>query len=275
MDVFTDSKRAFHKVAVPGQKLEGFVFAQRGQLGAQALGFVVEARGVEELAEFPAAGRQHGLEFGHGGRRFADGDFLKGHVVGLEEFHGLTARVAFCVGVNLEQGSADFEELNFEDERLVGSDGSACSTGAVGEVGRDEEFVFRAFLHQLHAFGPAGDDAVERELDGFVALVGAVELGAIEERAAIVNEHGVGGHRAFARAGSEDGVLQAAGRGFNVGFFAIFLEESLAFFECGLCHKRVVGLLGGGDWRSRCGNRARWGCVLFGGTCTNQASQKN
>ena len=45
---------------------------------------------------------------------------------------------------------------------------------AVCEVAGDEECVFRAFLHQLHAFCPARDYPVEGECSGFaiVELIG-------------------------------------------------------------------------------------------------------
>ena len=65
----------------------------------------------------------------------------------------------------------------------------------------------------LHALGPAGDDAVERELGGLAALVGAVELLAIGEGATVMHFHGIGDGRGGAHAFLERQENQAAGAG--------------------------------------------------------------
>ena len=52
----------------------------------------------------------------------------------------------------------------------------------------------------MHAFGPALDDAVERELRRFVALVGAVEYRAVDQGAFVLNLDGIG--RGRGRAGT-------------------------------------------------------------------------
>lgn len=50
-----------------------------------------------------------------------------------------------------------------------------------------------ADLDSLHAFGLAGHGATQRKARGHAALVGAVELRAVGQRAPVVNAHGAGG----------------------------------------------------------------------------------
>ena len=83
---------------------------------------------------------------------------------------------------------------------------------AVAERGRDVEFDFAALGHLLDALGPAGDHLVELELGGLVALDGAVEDFAVEQRAGVVDLHGVRGLRCRAFALLHDFVVQAAGQ---------------------------------------------------------------
>src|SRR6266849_3413837 len=79
-------------------------------------------------------------------------------------------------------GSVDAEQLDFEDQRGVRRDLAAGARGAIAEIGRNRQPVFRADAHQLQAFRPARDDTVERERRRLAAVVRAVENGAIGER---------------------------------------------------------------------------------------------
>ena len=62
-----------------------------------------------------------------------------------------------------ERSFDDFEQLDVEDQRAGGRAGRRVF--AVGELGGDPEAAFFALDHELHALGPAGDHAVEREDD--------------------------------------------------------------------------------------------------------------
>ncbi len=85
----------------------------------------------------------------------------------------------------------DRDQLDLEDQRRIRRDGAAGRAAlAVGQLRGNRELIFRAFLHELNAFGPAGDDAVQREGGGLAALVGAVEFRAVEQRALVVDFDG-------------------------------------------------------------------------------------
>ena len=70
---------------------------------------------------------------------------------------------------------------------------SAAGVFAIGEVGGDPEAALFALDHELQAFGPAFDHAVERETGGLAAFDRAVEEFAVGGPAGIVDGHGVGG----------------------------------------------------------------------------------
>src|SRR5688500_12374475 len=59
--------------------------------------------------------------------------------------------------------SLDGEHLDIEHQRRTRADIRRRATVAVGDRGRAYQSALAADLHQLHAFGPAGDDAVQRE----------------------------------------------------------------------------------------------------------------
>ena len=63
----------------------------------------------------------------------------------------------------------------------MGRDCVGHSLRAVGKVGGDEEYVLAALFHELEAFDPAGNHAVEREGGGLATAYGAVEDGAVEQ----------------------------------------------------------------------------------------------
>ena len=121
-------------------------------------------------------------------------------------------------------GLFHFQEFNLEDEALVGADGGR-SVGAVGQFGGDIEYVGGAGFHELQALCPAFDDLVEPEGGGLVAAVGAVEDGAVDEFAFVVDGDGVGGLGVVAVAFGDDFVLQSAlGDLDAVAAFVLFQE---------------------------------------------------
>src|ERR1019366_7637989 len=108
-------------------------------------------------------------------------------------------------------GRDDFQQLDFEDERRSARNCGRVPRVAVGDVGGAGQARFAAHFHALHTFGPALDDAVERELRGLIALVGTVELGAVDRGAAVVDFHRVGDFRRFAGAYGDFGVHESGG----------------------------------------------------------------
>lgn len=112
-----------------------------------------------------------------------------------------SARAPRRLPSNPESALGDAQQFHFELQRGVRRNHAAAGTAlAVGDRRRAGELGLAANLHLLHAFGPALDHAVERELDRLAALVGAVELLAVGKGAAVVHFHGVGrrGARALA-----------------------------------------------------------------------------
>src|SRR5690606_1264950 len=77
-------------------------------------------------------------------------------------------------------------QLDLEDQGRAARDARPPPV-AVGDVGRADDLRLAARLHLLERLGPAGDDAGELELGRLAALVGAVELGAVGQRAAVVD----------------------------------------------------------------------------------------
>src|SRR5690606_9659560 len=124
------------------------------------------------------------------------------------------------------------EELDLEDQRLVGADTSAGAAGAIGELGRNEYLPLAAGLHELKRLLPALDDALERKRRRRVTAVGTVELGAVEERAAVVDHHRVIDRGLFTFALGEHLVLQAGVGGHDAFALAVLRQKGLAG---GLC----------------------------------------
>src|SRR5690554_2233768 len=84
--------------------------------------------------------------------------------------------------------SKDVKQFDVENQRCVGADRPAGGAGgAVALRAGDPEAVFRSFLHQGHALGPAGDDLSEREFGRLVAILGTVEHGTVKQGAVVVN----------------------------------------------------------------------------------------
>src|SRR5471032_2847338 len=89
---------------------------------------------------------------------------------------------------------ADFQQLDFKRQRAVRRN-RADATIAVCGCRRAHELGLAAHLHLLKALRPARDYLAERERCGLSTLVRGVEFGAVRERAAIVDGHGVSGGR--------------------------------------------------------------------------------
>src|SRR6185437_10246218 len=79
---------------------------------------------------------------------------------------------------SLRAGSVDADEIDDEDERLVGADHPAGAALAVGQHRRDRDPPPAADPHPLDALIPALDDLApaELELEGAPAIPGRVEL---------------------------------------------------------------------------------------------------
>ena len=87
---------------------------------------------------------------------------------------------------------ADADQFDFEREVAVRRD-RADGAIAISRRGRAGQLRLAADLHLLHPLRPAGNHAIERKDCRAAMLVGAVEFGAVRERAAIVHAHDVGG----------------------------------------------------------------------------------
>jgi hypothetical protein len=103
----------------------------------------------------------------------------------------------------------EFDEIDFEMERLVGRDYVAEAVFAVGEAVGDDELVFGAGGHELHAFCPAANDSAEGECGGLAASVGTVEFLAGFEASGVVDGDDVFGAGLGAFAFAEGAVLEA------------------------------------------------------------------
>src|SRR5256885_1418935 len=81
---------------------------------------------------------------------------------------------------------ADAEKLDLEDEGRAGRNARPAHV-AVGGIGGADELRFLADLHLGNSLRPALDDAGERELHRLSSLVRAVEDGAVDELAFVVD----------------------------------------------------------------------------------------
>src|SRR3546814_572377 len=86
--------------------------------------------------------------------------------------------------------TADADQLDREQQGRAAGYGS-LALGAIGKVVGDGELVGVADRHQRHAFLPALDELRQREGRRLAARDGAVELGAVDERAGIVDGDGI------------------------------------------------------------------------------------
>ena len=87
-------------------------------------------------------------------------------------------------------GRREGNQFHLENQRFIRSDlpGPALT---VGQFGWDDQLPLRTGLHPLQSFGPAFDDMIGRRRVRLVALVGTVELRAVDQRAAVVDCHDV------------------------------------------------------------------------------------
>src|SRR5262245_557045 len=85
----------------------------------------------------------------------------------------------------------DVEQLHFKDQCSAGRDGRGLSAVAVGDRRRAHDLRLLVLLHLGDALGPARDHALQRELGGLAALHRAVEDGAVDELALVVDLDGV------------------------------------------------------------------------------------
>ena len=154
---------------------------------------------------------------------------------GVLQVFSESGRISFRRGLFGGLGSFlrnNFEQLNFKyqgRERLDLS-GFAC---AIGEFLRNIDFPSRAYRHLLDCFRPSFDDLVALERHGLVALVAAVEDGAIDEFAFVVHLDGlfVSGLRPFSF--NQDLVLHSAGECFHALLLGIVGQPFFTGFAIG------------------------------------------
>lgn len=77
----------------------------------------------------------------------------------------------------------------------------------------------------MEGFGPAGDDLTDAEFGGFAAFDGAIEDGAIDQSAVVMDFNGIFFGWFWTGGGFDDFVLQTAGGGSDAIAFAIGGEE--------------------------------------------------
>ena len=100
--------------------------------------------------------------------------------------------VWLMAGCGLRVGEATavtLQQFDFENERRIGRNHTACAAHAVAELRRNGQTPHAAHLHALHAFVPALDDhaAAEYERERIVPILARIELLAIGEPARVVN----------------------------------------------------------------------------------------
>jgi hypothetical protein len=124
--------------------------------------------------------------------------------------------------------SIDGYQLDIENQRAIGRNAGAGTLFSIPQSGRYHQLPRGPARHQLQRFAPAGNHLVDPEAGGLVALVGTIELGAIDEAAPVMHEHLVGRPGFLATAGLDDPVLQAAFRCDDPRFAGIFGAKFLA-----------------------------------------------
>ena len=80
----------------------------------------------------------------------------------------------------------NLKELQRKDEDGAAGNLSTSTAIAVTKLRGNVKLPLAALLHELHGLGPSLDHLVRGEGQGLSALVAAVELGAVNERAGIV-----------------------------------------------------------------------------------------
>ena len=130
---------------------------------------------------------------------------------------GVYARAGPPQPVRCQCSAAHRDQLHLEIQRGVGRNHTTRATLAIGNARWAGQLGLAAGLHALHAFGPAGDHAVQRKLGGLATLVRAVELLAIEQGTFVMDLDGIGGLGRLARAFLDRFKHQAAGGGDRLG----------------------------------------------------------
>lgn len=75
------------------------------------------------------------------------------------------SKVVFCQDAGAPGGTAagsllNVEQFHLENQRAVGRNRRTGTVGAVGQIGRNDEFELVAHFHELQPFRPAGDDLI-------------------------------------------------------------------------------------------------------------------
>ena len=122
----------------------------------------------------------------------------------------------------------DGQQLDVENQRRIRADLAARAAFAVSQIRRNVQLPLGSDRHQLQRLGPALDDLPDRERRGLAALVRAIELRAVDQRAAVVGNDGVAGGRLGSVTLLDDLVLQAAGQRDHAVFRLVGREELLA-----------------------------------------------
>src|SRR5689334_10330168 len=88
-------------------------------------------------------------------------------------------------------GLFDAKQFDFKDERRVRWN-LPLAPRAVAEIRRNDELAFAAYLHAQYAFIPAGNDrsGADAKLVRLAFIYGALEFGAVRERAGIMHDDG-------------------------------------------------------------------------------------
>jgi len=116
---------------------------------------------------------------------------------------------------------ADFDKFHFKNQRGIGRYVTAGASFTIGQFRRDVEAIPGAFVHELEAFGPAGNDAVEGEADA----IAAVEFLSINQCAPVVDRDGIGGRWFGPLPLLEYFILKSGSGGGDTGFFGILSQE--------------------------------------------------
>ena len=121
----------------------------------------------------------------------------------------------------------DFDEFHLKNQRRVWGNGTSWGRScAVGEFLRDVEGGFAAFFHQLQAFRPSWNHAIQWERNGFAALEAGIKFLAVQKGAAVVNRHLVVGVRRCACAHHSVLVLKARFGRVDAFFAAVFGQNA-------------------------------------------------
>src|SRR5947208_14800291 len=107
----------------------------------------------------------------------------------------------------------DVEQFDLKVECRVGRNDTAGTARAVAKVWGNNQRPFATDFHTGHTFVPALNDltASERECEWLVAVLGAVEPGAVEQPAGVVDRHELARLGLGARANLVVGVFEPVG----------------------------------------------------------------